>query len=137
MLYPLSLPLYGFLSLAYYHAQAFHLLGENMPSIFYTNIPSFPSQTTFFKDQSTKPSLLLYYPPIHYLTHFTLASISTQTVKAEGRGDIHITQSNMEFLDFDVHAVSVSLTTDHTSFLSPLFFLGTCDITLSWLPTYL
>lgn len=39
------------------------------------------TQAAFFKDHSMKLSLLLYYPPIHYFTHFHLASIPPRIVK--------------------------------------------------------
>lgn len=130
MLYLQSLPLYCFLSLDYEHAQAFHLWREKMSSIFYTNTLFFHSNSLLQRSvYETITTSLVHshslFNPLHFGFH---SHLNHKATSAEGRGGIHITQSNMEFLDFGIHAITVSLSIDHTSFSSPLFF-GICDIT--------
>ena len=72
-----------------------------------------------------KPSLPLYYPP-HSLFYPLVSGFdyhsNSEATSAEGKGDIHTTQSIMEFLDFDIHALYGSIIIGHTSFLtSPSF----------------
>lgn len=82
---------------------------------------------------SLLPSGSLLYP----LQSGFQPHLNWEATPADGRCDICITQSNIKFLVFDIHAVSVSLTIDHISFWSPLFFFGNWDITFSWSPAYL